>query len=173
MMNITVRVLFLTLPLISACATERAFLATDPSFQPGPRASSVDVCLLHKPSAPYRIVGTLRVEAGPEDDAIEVQRLALVEAARVGCEVLVAPQLVSSIELPFPFVLTHNGDDHGGGAAASPGMGPGAGPTQGPAQGSDSRSSSTPGGAGRDSANRRTVHEFGCGLYRPDKSTDA
>jgi hypothetical protein len=167
------RAFLLALPLLAACATERAFLAIDPAFQPNPRASPVDVCILHKPSAPYRIVGTLRVEASPDDEAIEVQRLALIEAARVGCELLVAPQLVSSNQLQFPFLLTHGGEDHGGGGPSTgPGSGPGTGPTQGPTQGSDSRGSTNPGGSSRD-ANRRVVHEFGCGLYRVDKVTDA
>lgn len=151
------RTLCLALPLISACATSRAFLPTDPSFQPSPRAFPVDVYLLQTPSAPYRIVGTLRVEADPDDDAIEVQHLALVEAARVGCELLIAPQLISRLDLPFPFVLAHGGE-HGGGAAAGSGAGAGAGPTP---------------GAGRDLASRRVIHEFGCGLYRLDKITDA
>lgn len=166
------RALLLALPLFTACASERAFLAIDPAFQPSPRPYPVDVCILHKPSAPYRIVGTLRVEAGPDDEAIEVQRLALVEAARIGCELLIAPQLVSSNQLQFPFVLTHGSDDHGGGPSGGPGAGPGAGPTQGPNQGGESRGNSSPGASSRD-PNRRVVHEFGCGLYRLDKATDA
>lgn len=153
------RMSVLLLPLLAACASQRVFVPIDPQFQPHARALPVDVCLLHKPSAPYKVVGTLRVSANPDDGLLEVQQMALAEASRVGCELLVAPQFISA-RSPRSFVLVHGGEDHS--SNASPGAG--RGQDNGPAP-SDSRTSSGSNGPAREGANSRVIHEFACGVY--------
>lgn len=164
-MRIALLTPLLMVPLAN-CASNRSLLASDPSFRPQARELAVDVCVMHKPSAPFRIVGTLRVEADQGTEVVEIQRLALLEAARVGCELVIAPQLIATaLAPPAPFVLTHGGDDHPGPSSGA-GPGPGAGPTSGPTQGpSDARGSSNSGGV--------SVHEFGCGVYLNERKTDA
>lgn len=158
------RMSVLLLPLLAGCASQRSFVPSDPLFQPHSRVLPVDVCLLHKPSAPYKVVGLLRVSANPDDGLLEVQQMALAEASRVGCELLVAPQFITArrgLAAP-PVVLVHGGEDHSSNASPGAGRGQDSGP--GP---SDSRSGSSSAGPARDGANSRVIHEFACGIYEP------